>query len=271
MAADLAGELTLAGFAVNQDRPQPGDTVTITLRWAPLAPQGDYAAYVHLVDSQGNTVASQESPLLGGLYPPFRWQWSPASQPFPDRHPLVLPQDLPAGRYRLDAGLQRAGTAEPVGPPVTLGFLAVNLDDLVRAGNLPSNLSQAHFSNPVQATLLAYGLDGQTAPGGTATLRLLWQAGPAGLDADYTVFIHLLDAGGQIAQQWDAPPTAGWYPTSYWLADETVADDHLLSFSPQLSPGSYRLILGLYRNDGTRLSLSDGSSFLDLGAIDLLP
>ena len=97
----------------------------------------------------------------------------------------------------------------------------------------------------------------------------MWQTGPAGFDADYTVFIHLLDSEGQIAQQWDAPPTGGWYPTSFWAPGEVVRDGHELAFSPQLAPGEYRLILGLYGADGARLPLDGGADSIGPDAVGI--
>ncbi len=263
--ADIAGQLRLARYALSQDRPAPGETVIVTLYWEPLTLQGEYTAFVHLVDRAGRGVTGHDAPPLGGLYPVARWPRSPRSYPFPDRHPISLPTDLVPGRYRLEAGLYRPGTLESVGKRVTLDFLLVG----EYTEQLPPGSPIARFGDV--ATLYLLGLDGDVRPGGTAQLRLAWQTGPAGLDGDYKVFLHLLDAEGEIAQQWDAPPTEGWYPTSYWRPGEVVFDDHELSFSPMLSPGDYRLIAGLYLDDGTRLPLEDGRDFIELAAVELEP
>jgi hypothetical protein len=100
---------------------------------------------------------------------------------------------------------------------------------------------------------------------------LAWQTGPTGLDADYKVFLHLLDAQGRIAQQWDTPPAGGWYLTSYWKPGEAVLDEHVLDLSPMLAPGRYQLIAGLYRSGGIRLPLDDGGDFVELATIELKP
>jgi hypothetical protein len=262
---DLAGQLRLEGYALSDDRPEPGDTVTVTLRWAPLAPQGDYTAFVHLVNRAGEGVTGHDAPPLGGLYPVDRWPRSPRSWPFPDRHPLSLPADLPPGRYRLEVGLYRPGTLEPVGERVTLDFLSVAEE----AVEPPAGPAIARFGDV--AVLYLLGLEGDLEPGGAAHLDLAWHTGPAGFDADYTIFLHLLDGEGGIAQQWDARPAGGWYPTSFWQPGEVVVDGHELAFSPMLSPGTYRLIAGLYRADGTRLPLDDGSDSVELAIVELEP
>ena len=102
-------------------------------------------------------------------------------------------------------------------------------------------------------------------------MRLAWQAGPEGFEDDYTIFLHLLDAEGHIAQQWDTPPGDGWYPTSFWRPGEVVVDDLGLDLSPMLAPGQYRLISGLYRADGTRLALDNGDDSVELATLELKP
>ena len=137
------------------------------------------------------------------------------------------------------------------------------------AVELPPDSEVARFGD--SAALYLLGLDGDFEAGSTARLRLAWHTGPAGLDTDYAVFLHLLDAEGRIAQQWDAPPTGGWYPTAYWKPGEVVLDEHTLDLSPMLAPGHYQLIAGLYRTGGIRLPLDDGSDFVKLATIELEP
>ncbi len=265
LTVDFGGQLQLAGYSLSNDRPEPGETVTVTLYWAPEVPQGEYTAFVHAVDMAGTGVVGHDAPPLGGLYPAGRWPRSDRSQPFPDRHPLALPKDLLPGRYRLEVGLYHPGTLEPVGERMTLDFLAVGEEPI----ELQPESALARFGNA--ATLHLLGLNGDLVSGGLAHLQLAWQTGPAGFDGDWTLFLHLLDDDGQIAQQWDAPPTGGWYPTSFWKPGEVVLDDHTLDLSPMLVSGSYRLIAGLYRADGSRLPLDEGADFVELATIELRP
>jgi hypothetical protein len=125
VGADLAGQLRLASYVLSDSQLKPGQPITVTLRWDPIAPEGEYVVSLRLVNQVGQIVAAHDAPPLGGLYPVFRWQWSPDSQPFPDRHVLVLPADLP-GRYRLEVGLFRPQKADQVGEWVPLDFLTVD-------------------------------------------------------------------------------------------------------------------------------------------------
>jgi hypothetical protein len=148
---------------------------------------------------------------------------------------------------------------------MTLDFLSVGQE----VDELPAGPALAHFGNG--ATLYLLVMSGDFESGGEASLQLAWQAGPAGFEDDYTIFLHLLDAEGHIAQQWDTPPSDGWYPTSFWRPGEVVVDDLSLGLSPMLAPGKYRLVSGLYRADGTRLALDNGNDFVELATIELKP
>lgn len=260
------GELRLSGYSLSNDRPEPGETVTVTLLWEPVAPEGEYVAFVHLVSQAGDGVAGHDAALLNGIYPASHWSRSSRSQPFPDRHPLTLPDDVLPDRYRLEVGLYRPGTVEPVGERETLDFLSIG-DQAVEA--VLESPMIARFVNGTALYLL--DLDEDLHPGSIARLHLAWQSGPAGFDENYTVFLHLLDGEGHIAQQWDAPPTGGWYATSYWRSGEVVLDEHKLDFSPMLPPGRYQLVAGLYRADDTRLPLENGVDFVELATIELKP
>ena len=261
---DFAGQLRLVGYALSDDRPGPGDTVTVLLRWQPMAPRGEVVAFVHMIDRLGQGLAGHDAPPLGGLYPVGRWPQLARTPSFPDRHALTLPDGLPPGQYLLQVGLYRPGTLEPVGERVTLDFLWVG----GQAMDVPVGSEVARFGEA--ATLHLLGLEGSFVPGGLIQLQLAWQVG-LGFDKDYTLMLHLLDERGEIAQQWDGPPIGGWVPTSFWKPGEILADQIALDLSPMLAPGHYRLVTGLYRQDGARLPLDDGSDSVELAAFEWKP
>lgn len=112
------------------------------------------------------------------------------------------------------------------------------------------------ISHPVQATLgengeitlLGYDLSSRNLqPGDTITLTLYWQANRR-LPHSYTVFLHLLDEMGQVAAQSDGPPRDGQLPTTCWLDEEIVADEHSIALDA-VAPGQYTLQAGMYRLD----------------------
>jgi hypothetical protein len=96
-------------------------------------------------------------------------------------------------------------------------------------------------------------------PGGELSVTLTWQAVGA-IPDDYTVFVQLLNPAGALVAQQDAWPLQGTYPTSAWRIGETIRDPYLLPLPPDLPPGAYQLIIGLYRlADLQRLPVLDSS------------
>jgi len=264
LAVDFAGQLRLSGYALSSVVPAAGEVVTLTLYWTAGKPQGSYSAFVHVDGPDGRVAQADGPPASADLYPPARWSRIAHSLPLPDRRTLALPEGLEPGTYRLQVGLYRPGTLEPVGQPVTLDFLRVALP----AETEPSVRLETPFGSAV--TLRGLDLEGTPQPGATLYLRLHWQV-RAGLDADYTLFLHLLDAEGEIVQQWDGPPVGGWYPTSFWDSGETVLDEHSLPLRAGLVPGVYRLIGGLYGVGGDRLLTDQGSDSVELASFQIEP
>jgi hypothetical protein len=76
-------------------------------------------------------------------------------------------------------------------------------------------------------------------------LSLLWQA-IAPIEQDYTVFVQMLDESGQLGLQMDGYSVDGFRPTSSWPLGEKVRDNYGLVIPPEMSPGRYRLIAGMY-------------------------
>jgi hypothetical protein len=90
------------------------------------------------------------------------------------------------------------------------------------------------------------------------------------MDIDYTVFVQLLNSDWQVVAQEDLQPQAGAAPTTTWLPGEVLADPHTLSLPEDLPSGEYRLITGMYDPvTGTRLPVSTGSDFVDMGTVTI--
>jgi hypothetical protein len=75
------------------------------------------------------------------------------------------------------------------------------------------------------------------------------------------VFVQLLDSAGALVTQHDAEPAGNTLPTVDWPLGVGITDRHALRLPPDLPPGQYTLIAGLYAVDPpyARLSLQDGS------------
>ncbi len=92
------------------------------------------------------------------------------------------------------------------------------------------------------------------ATGEAMEMTLVWES-LAPVAEDYTVFVHLLNPDGTLADGNDGQPLHGRYPTSYWSPGEKIVD--VRQWQPDVPPGIYQLAVGLYRLDsGERLATS---------------
>jgi hypothetical protein len=113
---------------------------------------------------------------------------------------------------------------------------------------------EANFEG--QALLVGYALDQEITSAGTILhLELRWRT-LAPMEADYTVFVHLLDSSGHLASQHDGQPVGGFHPTSSWALGEEVSDRHGVPLA--IPSGDYWLRVGLYdAKSGKRLQVLD--------------
>ncbi len=181
--------------------------------------------------------------------PPGKILAAGAGQPTPlapdlitSRHRLNLPADLPQGVYTLWLADNRLGDIElrRFQPPTDLG----------RVENVIFNHELALTGYQFAPTADFIGL------------KLAWQAQTSRLP-DYTMFAQLLNVQtGERVAGVDAPPLKGAWPTGQWVKAEVVVDDLYIAIPPDLPPGMYNIIVGLYRPDtGQRLTLPGGQDF----------
>jgi hypothetical protein len=130
---------------------------------------------------------------------------------------------------------------------------------LARVPDIPLAVTVEEFGELIGADLPALELR----PGDALGVTLYWRAlGPA--EADYTVFIHLLDPDGGILAQSDAWPDGGVAPTTTWSEGEIVVDRHLLRVPAAVLAGDYELYVGMYEaKRGTRQALYVAGTRLD--------
>ena len=141
-------------------------------------------------------------------------------------------------------------------------------------GQTPLVFSAPAMSHRVDArlgkeiTLVGFDAPDRVGPGQTATVELVWQA-RGQINEEYKVFVHLLSADGRPVTQSDAVP-AGWTrPTFGWQVGEFVTDVHTLELAPDLAPGVYRLVVGMYDIAGQRLPVAGGGDGIELGNIQV--
>lgn len=263
------GPLRLLGYAQPAEEVQAGSTLPLTLLWQ-RRQAGPAPLTLALELRQGaQTWRRQATRPLSPTYPPDQWQ---PGEVVREQWPALLPSQAPAGRYELALVIgQGAGQAEAVAP---LGSITIvtrpHRTDLPQP-QFPLDFTLSNAARQPVARLLGYDRQPTPAtPDGTLSLTLYWQA-LAEMDQAYAVFVHLVDAEGQIRAQRDQAPQAGAAPTTSWLPGEIVTDPYTLDLPSDLEPGRYLLRVGLYDPiTGARLSVSassgDGSArdFIEL-------
>ena len=101
--ADLDGQVSLLGYAVDRTELRPGDTLHLTLTWRAQREMAEgHNVFAHLLDEEGHLWGQHDGPPQQGDYPTNLWA---AGEPVPDEHPIVVSPDAPPGTYTLSVGL----------------------------------------------------------------------------------------------------------------------------------------------------------------------
>ena len=253
----------LVGYSVRERFLDPGQDLEFTLYWRGLKSIAtDYDMYIHLRDPAGEILGQIDTYPGWGMYQTSLWQ---PGEIIADtyRVPIEIARDGPTlGRIEVGFGLPGAGEPivafDPDGRQVTPVLGRFKLRGTANPAPEPPD-DAPRFGGVV--ALASWALDGQAGgtrisqPGETLSLALEW-APLQGLPEDYTVFAHLTGDDLRPVAQADGEPQGGRYPTSWWEPGERIGEVRALALPADLSPGSYRLPVGLYRAaDGTRLAL----------------
>ena len=135
------------------------------------------------------------------------------------------------------------------GGPVARSRLSVTFEvaktDHVFVAPTPQTNQLATFGAN-SLSLVGYDTSASTIRAGDKlTVTLYWKAGNK-MDKPYTVFVHLLDKGSQVAAQRDAQPLNGARPTQTWVTGEYIADEYGLDVKPETGAGEYLIEIGWY-------------------------
>ncbi|MBX6770667.1 MAG: hypothetical protein IRY83_03010 [Chloroflexi bacterium] len=258
---EIDDSILLLGYGFPTRVHRPGDVIRIPLYL--YARQNDDTGYllsIRLMDNRGTQVGEGRKVLwqLADL-PLFGAGARKLLQGHYYEHDIQMALDphLPTGVYTLSLFVFRIPSFERLplqridGTPVDstdLGKLIVAAPgDLGTRSTLkPETMIEANRVGD-SLSLLGYGIDPSSpCAGGTLEVTLFWEAlhRPA---YDYTVFVQMLNASGQLASQSDSYPAGGRFPTSFLQPGTVIRDQHRLVLPGDLREGVYRLIAGLYR------------------------
>jgi hypothetical protein len=113
----LGESLALVGYRVTPPSVAAGEALTVVTWWQVNAGEEDLVLFTHMLDADGRVVAQDDR-----LDAPA-WNWH-AGDAFAQVHRLRVPTDAPLGRYHLQVGAYRPGTA--VRLPVRVGGESVD-------------------------------------------------------------------------------------------------------------------------------------------------
>lgn len=245
----------LVAYAYQPATIQPGDDIYVTLYLETLKPVGlGYFTRLHLAHTQDDWVWAWNQVLsphtISGLW------WQPG-QVIPERIKLEVEENIPWGAYELQVLWQRTYQE---GPRPLYQNEDTNALDRVLLGYVvavpPVDSSQmqsvnGRFGDQIQ--LSGMNLQSDFTPGSPLTVSLYWEALRVP-EADYTVFVHLLNEAGEWVAGQDGRPMDGRYTTLAWQSGHLIQDDHPLTLPANLPAGNYQIKVGLYRLEtGERL------------------
>ena len=193
---DLSDGLRFLGYSTDDQPAVPGALRKVSLFWqASAQPANEYTAFVQVLGEDGAPLALWEAPPGAG-YPTS--QWTPGTL-MRTQAGFRIPASVPDGRYRLIAGLFRAGDKAVLrtaagADHLSLGTVTVRGRPHDRTTPQPQHRADATFGST--ARLVGYDLaSAETRPGDALDLTLHWKA-LASTDRPYTAFVHLLDEAG---------------------------------------------------------------------------
>jgi hypothetical protein len=252
LEVNFENKIKLLGYHLPSRRVEPGDGLPITLYWQGLQWMGDeFVIFDRLLDNQqvvwgGYDRLPQEN--YSTLF------WAPG-EIVTDGFAVPIDSDTPDGVYTLSLGWYREiegqasslaildpETNEPTGETaLTIGPIKVGgpPPGITVAGAAPSTTVNAMLGEQIK--LLGYDFKQNAS---SLDFIFYWQT-LAPPPKDYTVFVHVRNAAGDVVAQQDGPPVEGVYPTSLWDAGEIIQAGISIPLN-ELAPGQYEVIVGLY-------------------------
>ncbi|MCS7324654.1 MAG: glycosyltransferase family 39 protein [Anaerolineae bacterium] len=238
-------------------RVRPGETLNVVVYWGALQamPERSYAAVIELVRLDEGRIAQRWAIPYQGRFATRRWL---PGRYFRDEYSVRVPESVRPGAARVQISVQLLHTEameDEVRAPIRNAPERALLIDRVKIEGSPmpppTTTPIAIFDRAMQLHQVEADVQ---------RVRLVWYAArpPRG---DYTLFIHALDASGQLLAQQDAPPFDGEYPTSLWGPNEVIEETRAFA----LPPATAQLRLGWYDAQGQRAEATraDGTPWAD--------
>jgi hypothetical protein len=249
LQVDFGDKIRLLGLDLPDKTTAPGDEITLTAYWRALQTlDTNYAVFLHLDAPDGQTIAAVDQSHPNNI--PTA-NWSPSLYL---RNPLALrvPANALPIRYSLRVGLynpqsgQRLPLSDGSGDAFTVGQVWVE----PTSPPAPPRGYLARFGDSIRLLSANYDPSAQS-------ITLLWQS-DAPIQEDYSIFLHLLDANGNLIGQADGLPYHNLYPPAAWLPGQVVEDTRSLDLKD--APPA-KIVIGVYNpHSGARLPAVDADN-----------
>ncbi len=239
------------GYDLRPANLEAGQTLEVTLFLSALRPLTDtYSMGLWLVSAiPGDTtrLAGLDTWPGDGNYPTLAWQ---PGEVIVDTYRLTIPDRVVrAQAWMVQVNFYHIGEGEWF--PVVQNGQAMGdraILEWVRVGaSKPSEMPpQARLEQPSvfgEAVVLP---GAQITPEEHGLQVTLWWEALAPLERDYTVFVHLVDGEGRLVGTGDGPPLEGGFPTRMWRSGDSVTDEHIIPFPPDLPSGVHTIQVGWY-------------------------
>lgn len=264
------GRIALLGYDLPQAEYRAGHTIHLDLYWqAVVGSTANYQVVLSLTDTMGQVLAQSASVLPE----------APPASLVRSQYALTVPGRASGQRCSLTIEVRDATTDRTLAPirvrglsqrtPLKIGDVLIREEQRLFT---PPHIQYPHSALlGREIELLGYALDNPSpTPGDGVRLTLYWCA-LRDIEHSYTVFVHLVDEGGDIWAQGDGLPCDGERPTSGWIQGEIIVDERQVIVDQNTPPGLYTLTCGMYdAATGARLPLlSDTGERLPEDAIVL--
>jgi hypothetical protein len=136
-------------------------------------------------------------------------------------------------------------------------------DDMIPA----QVVQRAQFGEDLR--FLGYDVDAsQVSADGRVWVNLYWKS-LRETEADYRVFLDLVNGVYHVWGKQDGRPCRDGYPTSQWLGGAVVRDRREIEVWPGTPPGSYNLLINVYDSASARWLPPKGGGELVIGPVEI--
>jgi len=229
------------------------------------AAERDYSLLLQVIGPEDRFIAGRRTYPGLGNYPTSQWK---PGQVICERVQIATQQNLPVEPlvYQVEVGMidsennERVPIFDEAGNQWPVAFV-----DRVRvySESLTESVAATAVEGGSALQLVDHAISGQQWRAGETHDFVLYWVASSPVARDYQTFVHLRSSQGELVAQADGAPLGGWYPTSWWPANEVIADERAFPLPADVPEGAYDLFVGMYDlSDGQR-----GSTEYNLGKI----